>query len=101
MWGNPDEVYIVISGVSNYQQHAGDRLLEKCKLDEIYDIRFTISAEAKFLTVSMVTFATTNKRNTAHLVCSCNYQSTAKQHYHCEIKTIVKVVKFNFRFISI
>ena len=29
MCGNPDEVYVVISPVSNYQPHARDRLLEK------------------------------------------------------------------------
>jgi len=45
--------------------------LKKCELDEIYD-RVTISAEVKFLTVSIATFATTNKRYTALLVCSYN-----------------------------
>jgi len=79
---NRHKVYVVISPVSNYQPHARDRLIEKCELDEIYEIRVTTAAEAKFLTVSMATFATTNKRYTALLVCSCNYQSTAKQHYH-------------------
>jgi len=57
-------------------------LFKNCELVEIYDIRVTISAEAKFLIVSMATFTTTNKRYTALLVCSYNYQSTTKQHHY-------------------
>jgi len=56
-------------------------LLKNCELDETYD-GVTISAEAKFLIVSMATFRNNKQRYTAFLVCSYNYQSIAKQHYY-------------------
>ena len=56
-------------------------LLKNCELDETYD-RVTISAEGKFLTVSMATFRDNKQRYAVFLVCSYNYQSIAKQHYY-------------------
>jgi len=74
---------VVISFVSYYQPHAGPAtsLLTNCELDETYD-RVTISAEAKFLTVSMATFHDNKQRYAAFLVSSYNYQSIAKHHYY-------------------
>jgi len=61
------------------------RLLKICELDDTYD-RVTISPEAKVLTVSMATFRDNKQAIYGILVCSYNYQSTAKQHhYSCKI----------------
>jgi len=67
---------------TNHMSATG--LLKNCELDKTYE-RLP-PAEAKFLTESMATFRNNKQALYGILVCSYNYQYTAKQHhYHAKL----------------